>query len=244
VAARLILDTIPTPDGTDGRTDLTRPRLWVPLGVGGDDLDLHGLDLGAAPIAVIAGPPRSGRTATLRFALAVATRQDRRTLAICPRGGALADQTRHEHGPTGAFTGTGSEPGGQPPDLIERLRDLPPGSLVLVDDAEMVRDGELAPVLLALTRQAREKRWGVLVAGETTQLSTGLSGWLFEARRARQGLLLSPRALGDGELLGTRLARSQLTTRPIPGRGLLVGATEEPITVQVPLVDEPTRPGR
>jgi S-DNA-T family DNA segregation ATPase FtsK/SpoIIIE len=106
---------------------------------------------------------------------------------------------------------------------------------VLVDDAEMLREGELAPALAALVRQAREKGWGVLVAGETAQLNSGLSGWLFEARRGRQGLLLSPQTLVDGEVVGIRIARSMIVSRVQPGRGLLGQASGEPLPVQAPL---------
>jgi S-DNA-T family DNA segregation ATPase FtsK/SpoIIIE len=226
-----------------GRAFPTRSRLWVPLGIGGDDSDLLGLDLSASPVAVIAGPPRSGRTAALRFVQAAAARREVRTLAVCRCGGALADQTRRVHGPAAVFTGSGSDPGQSEQTLIGQLRELPPQSLILIDDAEMIRDGDLAPALLAVTRQAREKTWGVVVTGDTTHLATGLSGWLFEARRARQGLLLAPRNLADGEVVGVRLVPSQLVTRNLPGRGLLVGATEQPTAVQVPLVQEPD-PGR
>lgn len=230
-------------DRHPGRTFPTRPRLWVPLGIGEDDSDLLGLDLSASPVAVIAGPPRSGRTAALRFVQAAAARREVRTLAVCPRGGALADQTRRVLGPAAVFTGTGSDPDQSEQALIGALRELPPQSLILVDDAEMVRDGDLAPALLAVARQAREKSWGVVVTGDTTHLATGLSGWLFEARRARQGLLLAPRNLADGEVVGVRLVPSQLVTRNLPGRGLLFGATEHPTAVQGPLVQEPD-PGR
>ena len=205
-----------------------RPPLWVPLGVGGDELDLLGLDLSAAPVAVVTGPPRSGRSTVLRFALAAAHGRGGPALAVCPAGGEVAAAVAD----AGGWACTGTE--GVAEELTARLRSLPPESLVLVDDAELLREGPLAPVLLALVRQARQRRWGVLVAGQSAQLASGLSGWLAEARRGRQGLLLSPQALTDGETVGVRLARSQLVTRIVPGRGLLAGADEGPVPVQVP----------
>jgi S-DNA-T family DNA segregation ATPase FtsK/SpoIIIE len=203
---------------------------WTPVGLGGDGLDLLGLDLSAAPVAMVVGPPRSGRTSVLRFAAAAAVRRGARVLALCPRGGDLATAVA-------AASGTvvsGTE--GPPETLAEALRALPAGSLIAVDDAELLREGALVPVLVAVVRQAREKGWAVLVAGETSQLASGLSGWVADARRNRQGLLLSPQTVLDGEAVGTRLTRSMLAPKVHPGRGLLVAPGSEPVTVQVPLV--------
>lgn len=201
---------------------------WVPLGIGGDALDLHGLDLSGTAVAVVAGPARSGRTAALRFAVAAAVRRGSRVLAVCPRGGPLADAVAAA---SGVVVGESS-----PDAFADALRALPAGSLVAVDDAELLRESPLVPVLTALMRQAREKGWGVLVAGETSQLASGLSGWVADARRGRQGLLLSPQTLLDGEAVGARLARSALVASVHPGRGLLVAPGAEPLVVQVPLV--------
>jgi S-DNA-T family DNA segregation ATPase FtsK/SpoIIIE len=205
-----------------------RPPSWVPLGIGGDDLSLVGLDLAISPIAMVGGPPRSGRTSVLRFAAAAARQRDITVLAMSPRPGGLRDDLP----PDVVVAGTS----GEIDQLVSRLRGLPPGALVLIDDAEMLREGDFAPALAALVRQAREKAWGVLVAGETAQLVTGLSGWLFEARRGRQGLLLSPQTLLDGEVVGTRLPRSALSAKIHPGRGLLVESGGEPLAIQAPMV--------
>jgi S-DNA-T family DNA segregation ATPase FtsK/SpoIIIE len=218
----------PAPDALALLDAAGHPPSWVPLGIGGDDLRLLGLDLAVSPIAVVSGPPRSGRTNVLRFAAAAARRRGVPLLALTPRPNALGDDVPAET----LVSGTA----GPVDELVTRLRSLPPGALVLVDDAEMLRDGDLAPALAALVRQAREKSWGVVVAGETAQLTAGLSGWLYEARRGRQGLLLSPQTLVDGEVVGTRLARSALTSRVIPGRGLLVEASVEGLPIQSPLV--------
>jgi S-DNA-T family DNA segregation ATPase FtsK/SpoIIIE len=205
-----------------------RPPSWVPLGIGGDDLALLGLDLAISPIAMVSGPPRSGRTGVLRFAAAAAKQRGVQVLAVTPRPGPLGEELAAED----VVVGTA----GPVDDLVTKLRGLRPGGLVLVDDAEMLRESELSPALSALIRQAREKSWGVLVAGETAQLVTGLSGWLFEARRGRQGLLLSPQTLIDGEVVGARLARSALSSRVLPGRGLLVESGGEVVNVQAPMM--------
>jgi S-DNA-T family DNA segregation ATPase FtsK/SpoIIIE len=204
------------------------PPSWVPFGIGGDDLSLLGLDLGVSPVAMVSGPPRSGRTSVLRFAAAAARRRGVQVLGVAPRPGGLRDDLPEDS----VVAGTGV-----PVDeFITKLRALPPGALVLIDDGEMLREGDLAPALAALMRQAREKNWGVLVAGETAQLVSGLSGWLYDARRGRQGFLLCPQTLVDGEVVGTRLARSALTSRVQPGRGLLVEASAEGVAIQAPMV--------
>jgi S-DNA-T family DNA segregation ATPase FtsK/SpoIIIE len=51
-------------------------------------------------------------------------------------------------------------------------------------------------------------------------LAGGFGGWHVDARRNRQGALISPQGLGDGELLGTKLTRGQLGNAR-PGRILL-----------------------
>jgi S-DNA-T family DNA segregation ATPase FtsK/SpoIIIE len=201
--------------------------LWFPFGVGGDDLDLLGLDLGAAPVAIVAGPAQSGRTSVLRLVVEAARRRGQSVLGICPRVSELSRELGDA-----AVVGAGA-PVEQ---VVEALRSLPSSALIVVDDAEMVREGPLVPALQALVRQAREKEWAVVVAGQTTDLSSGMSGWLYEARRGRQGLLLSPSSLVDAEVVQTRLSRSQLATSVLPGRGLLVRSGGEPVPVQVPRV--------
>jgi len=213
------------------RAGADRSPLWTPLGVGGDDLELLGLDLSSSPVAVVAGPPRSGRTAALRAAAATAARRGLGLLALSPRGeGELAGDVRA----LGGEALTGSE---VPLDaLVAALRAVPGPGLVLVDDAEALREGPLAPALAALVRQARDRSLGVLVAGAAAELSTGLTGWVVEARRSRQGLLLSPSSLVDGDAVGARLQRSQLAPRVQPGRGLLAGGGAL-VPVQVPWVE-------
>ncbi|MGF1654921.1 MAG: FtsK/SpoIIIE domain-containing protein [Actinomycetales bacterium] len=208
--------------------------LWLPFGVGGDDAGPVGLDLAATPVALVAGPARSGRTGSLRWLLAAARARGVPGLAcLAPRtDGALAADAGD------AFV----DPALGVQAVVERMRALPPGSVVLVDDAEAFREGEIAPAVQALVRQAREKRWGVVLAGLTTELGSGFTGWPAEARRGRQGVLLSPQQVVDGDAVGARLTRSMLATRVHPGRGLLVAAGTDLRPVQVPLVTTAARP--
>lgn len=74
----------------------------------------------------------------------------------------------------------------------------------------------------------------VFATRATNHLATGMSGWLFEARKGRQGLLLSARGLADAEIVGAKLPRSAFTSKVVPGRGILVGALDELVQIQVP----------
>ncbi len=199
---------------------------WLPMGLGGDDLALTGLDLSGSPVAVLAGPPKSGRTGALRFVAAAVREAGLPVLALCPLSNALVTDL----GTDALLLGDGLVE----EDLVERLRGLAPGGVVLVDDAEQVREGPLAPALLALVQQSRGKGWRVVVAGASAEVGAGYSGWLYEARKARQGLLLSPQGMADGDVYGVRLMRSSLIPRVHPGRGLVVEPGGSQTLVQVP----------
>jgi S-DNA-T family DNA segregation ATPase FtsK/SpoIIIE len=200
---------------------------WVPLGLGGDDLDLLGLDLSGSPVAVVAGPPRAGKTNLLRFAVRAARSAQVPVLGLCPSDNLLAAELAE----LGALLRTGStdEPG-----LVDRLRELGEDALVVVDDADLLKESPLSAALLAMVQQARAKRWRVLVAGSVAELGTGYSGWTYEARKSRQGVLLSPQSMADGDVFSARLMRSALMPQVQAGRGLVVDAGGGQRLVQVP----------
>ena len=89
-----------------------------------------------------------------------------------------------------------------------------------------------------MVQQARSKKWRVLVAGATAEVGAGYSGWIYEARKSRQGMLMSPQGMADGDIFSARLMRSSLMPRVHPGRGLIVDAGGTQQLVQVPLVGE------
>ena len=200
----------------------------VPIGLGGDELQPVGLDLSGAAVAVLAGPPKAGRTNTLRFAARAVREAGLPVLALCPVPNALS----RDLGDDALLTDGLAEEA-----LVERFRATPEGTVVLVDDAEMLKEGPLAQAMLALVQQARGKKWRVLLAGSTTEVGAGYSGWIYEARKTRQGLLMSPQGMADGDIFGARLLRSSLMPRVHPGRGLLIDPGGGQLMVQVPLVD-------
>ncbi len=205
------------------------PAMFVPMGVGGDRLDLLGVDLSASPVAVVAGPARSGRTNTLQMVAAYAAQTGRQVLGFTPLENVLTSML----GPTGCVVGVEQEPEA----VVALLRQLGSGSLILVDDAEALREGPMAAVMTAIVQQARGKGFGVIIAGQNQDLSGGFSGWIHEARKGRQGIMLSPQEALAGDLFGARIQRTSLQTRITPGRAVLFDGSGDQVLVQVPRVN-------
>ena len=179
----------------------------VVLGVGGDELDTVSVDLlEARPGFLIAGPARSGRSTALATLACGLRTAGWRIVAVAPRSSIVSAHADHMFDANGLG-------------LERALAD--DKVAVLVDDAERLAESPVAAILDRVTRTARDTGHLVAVAGLTEELSLGFRGFIVDARRARAGLLLSPRSALDGDVLGIRLPRS--TGAPAPaGRGLLV----------------------
>jgi S-DNA-T family DNA segregation ATPase FtsK/SpoIIIE len=177
------------------------------VGVGGDELEpvcLRDPDVQAG--LLVAGPPGSGRSTALLTLAAGLRSRGLPLVVVAPRPSPLRSLP-------GCVTASDDVCG-----LEEQLRSGP-GAL-LVDDAELLVDSPLAPLLERAVRDARDTGTVVVVAGTTDDLVAGYRGFVVDLRRARTGLLLSPRS-ADGDLLGVRLSRV-VAGEPLPGRGLLV----------------------
>jgi DNA segregation ATPase FtsK/SpoIIIE, S-DNA-T family len=167
---------------------------------------------------LVTGPPRSGRTTTLR-ALAESAVEDGRAVAI------VAVSTGGRRGP--------EQPGVTVlgPDDVEALVDLRhenPRLVVLVDDADRLDDAPVRPVVSEIADLAARDDGVVFVATPTSALAARFRGLDVDTARYGCGVVLSPHP-GDGEVLGIR-PRPDPTRRP--GRGLLV-VHGEARTVQV-----------
>jgi len=177
----------------------------VVLGVGGDGAGPVRLELATG--LLVAGPPGSGRSSTLLTLAQGLSSAGHRLVAVAPRVSplrALPGCVLDEHDMAG---------------LEEQLGD---GRVaLLVDDAELLVDGPLGPLLEQAVRHARNRGTLVVVAGTTSELTSGYRGFVVTLRRARRGLLLSPESAADGDLLAVRLPRST-GARRLPGRALLV----------------------
>ncbi|MFJ2031534.1 FtsK/SpoIIIE domain-containing protein [Streptosporangium sp. NPDC087985] len=186
--------------------------LWALLGAGGDALAPLGIDLLAhGPGAIVAGPPRSGRSSTLLTAAHSLLAQGTPVALVTPRRSplrAMADAP----GVLAVLDANGDLTGA----VAGRER-----YVVIVDDAELISaDSPLGTALEQVLRTGRDGEHGLIVGGATGDLTTAYRGFAAEARKARTGLLLSVQSPADGDLFTIRLPRG--TVGGPPGRGLLV----------------------
>ncbi len=201
---------------------------WALVGVGGDEISVAGADLAAAGGFVVAGPRRSGRsTALLVMARSLL---DGRTsvLALCPRSSPLR-QIDGADGVLGVVTG--EEPAVS--DVLALLNQATGPLAVLVDDAPLLHGTDVAGVLDMVARDGGEQGHVMVVAGSADELGRPMRGFIVDARQSRSGLLLCPETHLHGEIIGARLPRSAVFSRPV-GRGVLVTGDTTAV-VQVPL---------
>ncbi len=174
------------------------------------DLGPAVLVLPAGSTALVAGPPRSGRTTTLLVALLGAIQAGWAVVAV-----------RREPGPVASVAPVVA-PGD--PRLPTLLASIGGPTLVVVDDADGTEADD--PTLRALVTDRAQNRI-VVVSGRSDRLRANWSHWTREARVDRRGILLDPDPDLDGELLATRVPRHRPAgLRSTAGLGWLVGETE------------------
>ncbi|WP_433329003.1 FtsK/SpoIIIE domain-containing protein [Spirillospora sp. CA-294931] len=211
---------------------LAPSSLWALVGVGGDTLAPVGVDLlNDGPGFVVAGPPRSGRSTTLRTI--VHSLLDPAVggglipvVLITPRRSPL----RLLAGRPGVLGLLSSD--SESEDLADAIGDEH-RYVVVVDDAELLDETELDDALRDVLRTARDGEHGVVIGGTTEDLARGYRGFLSDTRRSRSGVLLSVESPDDGDLFGLRLPRNAPLGGPT-GRGLFV-ATGATTQIQVAL---------
>jgi S-DNA-T family DNA segregation ATPase FtsK/SpoIIIE len=189
------------------------PAEWLrlPLGPGGDDGTVVGVDLARTGGLLVAGPPGSGRSAALRaFA------------RHCARAGAAV--VRLEDRPHAGD----DEPATLARGDVAALREWAAAEhgsaprLVVVDDLASLPEG-VGDLLAALALPGGGLH--VLASGTAAELAGAFRGPAVTLRRSRTVLLLRPHP-GDAELLGLRTPRTPVPARP--GAGWLIdpaGAT-------------------
>ncbi|ONH33777.1 FtsK/SpoIIIE domain-containing protein [Pseudofrankia asymbiotica] len=214
----------------DGR----RP-LRALLGLGGDETGPLLLDFGGREHSfLVAGPPGSGRSNALATLAVSLLAGGTGLVVVTPRDSPLRRLAAHADvrlvaGP--AFTGD---------DLTEALAGLAAGGgrrvVVLVDDIDLLGfSSPLDAPLRAIVATGRDRGIGLGYAGNGETISQSISGWIGEAKRSRQGVLLAPQSALEGDLLGTRIPHSLLRTGVRPGRGHVVDATGTLRTITIPL---------
>lgn len=229
------VDVLPARLGFEQAWELREPAtvdgsMWALVGVGGDTLRAYGPQLATGtPGFVVAGPPSSGRS-TVLLAMARSLRHAGiGVVAVAPRPSPL--RALGDDDSTVVLTG----PGLATDELTAALADAGERAVVLIDDAELLRDCEAVNGLLALLRAGSGSGRALVIAGDADGLGAGFAGWLVEMKKARRGLLLSPQSLTDGDLVGVRVPRNIVGQAVQPGRGLLHLGHGELITVQVPV---------
>ncbi|WP_149551806.1 FtsK/SpoIIIE domain-containing protein [Streptomyces marokkonensis] len=182
--------------------DFTPPSpLWALIGVGGDELRPVGIDLEEnGPGFVIAGPPKSGRSTLLVAATETLLRSGTPVVLVAPRRSPLRELEGRD-GVLGLLNADSRE------DDLDELVDKASGGsyVVIVDDAELLYDTRLDEALETVVRKGADGGIGLVAAGATDSLSGQYRGFAVEARKSRNGLLLTPQSPSEGELFGIRL---------------------------------------
>jgi S-DNA-T family DNA segregation ATPase FtsK/SpoIIIE len=201
-------------------------RLWAMAGAGGDELSPQGLDVAEeGPGIVVAGPPRSGRSTTLVTMARSLLAQQTPVLVIAPRRSPL----RSLEGKPGVLAVIGAE---IDVDYLRATLNPLDRYVVLVDDAEMLYNAPNSEILERIIVSGRDADHGLVLAGNTRDLSSCYSGFIATARKSRCGVLVAVDTPDDGDLFGVRLPRN---AGPGPlGRGLLFRpGRAEPIQLAV-----------
>jgi S-DNA-T family DNA segregation ATPase FtsK/SpoIIIE len=203
--ARRALRLRPLPTTIDA-ADLAagpQPDRWALVGCGGDESVAVGIDLSVDRFVLVAGPPGSGRSTTLASMAASLHAGGVDVLAICPGPSPLSD------GPWPVLRPRPGEPA--------QGELLTGPQVVLVDDAERIRDQPWEPLLCRLAEDPAAA--AIVVAGMTAALLGTFRGLGSLGRSHRTGVLLRPESASDGDVLGVR---AELGDHDLVGRGLLV----------------------
>ncbi|MFL6117716.1 MAG: FtsK/SpoIIIE domain-containing protein [Catenulispora sp.] len=204
------------------------------LGVGADETGPVTVDFGGRGYAyMVAGPSGSGRSNTLAtFAISLLAARTR-LLILAPRESPL----RRLAADPNVRVLTSSQPEGR--QIEEALDELGSPCVVLIDDVDLLVNAmNLDPTLRAIIRTGRDRGIGLACAGSAEALLQNPVSWIGEAKRARQGVLLHPRTMNEGDLAGTRLPM-ELVRRPLKlGRGYIAHpATDTAVAVALPLTE-------
>ncbi|MGW2045604.1 FtsK/SpoIIIE domain-containing protein [Streptomyces sp. NPDC001858] len=209
--------------------DSRRP-MWGLLGVGGDAGQPVGVDLaGSSSVFGVFGPAGSGRSNALASLAVSLLAAGTSLVVITPRESQLRALDRHAT----ARVLTAADPSAD--ELRAALDALPGPRVVVMDDADLLTNPAADKVLKDIAVSGRDQGAGLLFATSAEAIQGGMSGWTLSARRARRGLLLAPKTIGEGELIGVRLPHSVTRAVPPPGRGWTAGDDGNVMAVQVAL---------
>jgi S-DNA-T family DNA segregation ATPase FtsK/SpoIIIE len=229
------VDTLPTRITFDDAWKLRPPDtgpLWGMAGVGGDTLAALGPDLAeGVPAFIVAGPPRSGRSAILMSMARSFLAGGAQVILVTPRPSplrALASAT----GVAKSFEGSSLSED----DLSSATSSLTTPAVVVLDDAEMLIDCDAAGDLARIIARSTGQPLALVLAGDPDGLARGFGGWHIDARRARRGCLTAPQTLPEGDLIGIRLTHAHTGHPARPGKALLHLGDGALATITVPAI--------
>jgi S-DNA-T family DNA segregation ATPase FtsK/SpoIIIE len=192
------LSTLPTKvDPTVLRNEMhLDTQMWLlPVGIAESTLAPAVLRVYSAEHALIAGPPRSGRSGLLHaLASLLTTAPDVGLTVVAPRPSPL-------RGLDLARVVTQED---ELPDRLAAVAESGGRHVILVDDADALDDP--AGAIERLLKQ-RLPEVHLIAAGRADTLRSAYGHWTQQVRRSRSGVLLRPDTDLDGDLLGVRLPR-------------------------------------
>ncbi len=183
---------------------VSREPLFIPIGIGDETLEPVGFELYEGEHALVAGPPRTGRTTTL---LVIAEAISRLYPGIELAGVAVRRGSRLRECPQLSRVATSAQ---EIAELIAELRASERMQVLLIDDADATDDPSRALSDLFSAGGAAGGHIHAVIAGRADELRS-LGHWSVGARKSRVGLLIQPDLQTDGMLLGVTLPR-----RPAP----------------------------
>ncbi|MBS2553505.1 cell division protein FtsK [Catenulispora sp. NL8] len=191
-----------------------RPMLGV-LGVGGDVAEPVLVDFaGKASVFTVCGPPGTGRSTVLVTLAVSLLAGGTNVVAVTPRASPLRRLDAHPQ----VRVLTEANPSGA--ELEAAVKELGSPCVVLVDDADLLAQMPAADLALrAIVATGRDRGVGLAMAGSSETFVQAMVGWVGEARRMRQGVLLNPQTPAEGDLVGARIPPNQLRRPPRAGRG-------------------------
>ncbi|MEV8379139.1 FtsK/SpoIIIE domain-containing protein [Kribbella sp. NPDC056861] len=200
------------------------------IGIGGDEAASVTVDLARSGCTfVVLGPTGSGRSNVLAT-LAVSLLTGGTSLVILtPRESPLRRLARQER----VTVVEESDPSEET--VRAALAQHSGPTVVMIDDADLLATAAASEILKEVAGKGRDSNQALIMASETDSFQSAMGGWQQVPRRARRGLLLEPRHLMDGELIGVRLQNSVIRASPRAGRGWMTGSGTAPVAVQVPV---------
>jgi S-DNA-T family DNA segregation ATPase FtsK/SpoIIIE len=205
--------------------------LFGMVGIGGDTLTALGPDLSTgAPCFIVGGPARSGRSTILTSMARSFLAGGTQLILVTPRPSPLR-ALASSPGVVRLFEGSDLE---EEP-FAEALASVSGPAVVVMDDAEMLRDCDASGELERLISLGADSGRALVFGGDAESLGIGFGGWQVAAKRARRGCLIAPSTLPVGDLIGAQLSRSMLGQSAKPGRCLLNVGDGTLVTVTVPM---------